>query len=70
MDSAAERVVSVVAKEDMVAAKEDMAAAKEDMAVVVVRADMAAVAAVAREDSVVVAEEEDGEGRIKANNEC
>ena len=58
MDSAAEGVVSVAAKEDMAAAKEDMAAAKEDMA------------AVAREDSVVVAEEEDGEGRIKANNEC
>ena len=54
MDSAAEGVVSV-------AAKKDMAAAKEDMAV---------VAAVAREDSVVVAEEGDGEGRIKANNEC
>jgi hypothetical protein len=34
-------------------------AAKEDMAVVAVRADMAAVA---REDSVVVAEEEEGEG--------
>ena len=61
MDSAAEGVVSVAAKEDMAAAKEDMAAAKEDMA---------AVAAVAREDSVVVAEEGDGEGRIKANNEC